>query len=50
MNNGASVACFLLMQSDAAASIKMYLHRYKFYLYRQGTTDAGFGCCKSSDA
>jgi len=30
MNNGASVACFLLMQSDASAGIKMCLHRYLF--------------------
>lgn len=30
MNNGASVACFLLMHSDASAGIKMCLHRYLF--------------------
>ena len=30
MNNGASVARFLPMHSDASASIKMCLHRYYF--------------------
>ena len=50
MNEGASVACFLLMHSDAARGIRLCLHRYNFNLYRAATTDADFWWCKSSDA